>query len=99
VRKEWSDISFHEDRWEDKDAFYGQVLPYSDIEGSQPEELRGMSGGPVFSFYRENEILNIELEGIFDSYFKKTRQIRAEPTNRMLADLETWLIEINEQET
>ncbi|MEW6094671.1 MAG: hypothetical protein AB1531_11985, partial [Chloroflexota bacterium] len=72
VRKPWRDVSIHEDRWEDEDAFYGQLLPYSDVEGSQPEELRGMSGGPVFSFHRDGDILNIELEGIFDSYSKKT---------------------------
>ncbi len=98
MRKQWSEISFHEERWGDDAAFYGQLLPYSDIEGFQPEELRGMSGGPVFSFYRDNDFLNIELEGIFDSYVKKTRQIRAEPTDRMLANLEAWLDELQEKE-
>jgi hypothetical protein len=98
MKKQWKDTSFHEDRWGDSDAFYGQLLPYSDIEGSQPEELKGMSGDPVFSFYRENDFLNIELEGIFDSYVKKTRQIRAEPTDRILANLETWLEDLEERQ-
>lgn len=98
VKKQWKDISFHEERWEDDAAFYGQLLPYSDIEDSQPEELKGMSGGPVFSFYRDNEFLNIELEGIFDNYVKKNRQIRAEPTNRMLVNLEIWVDEFQEKE-
>ncbi len=91
VEKQWADISFHEKNWADSKAFYGQLLPYSDIEGSQPEDLRGMSGGPIFSFYRDEDFLNIELEGIFDSYHKNTSQVRAEPTDRLFASLEAWL--------
>jgi len=91
IKKPWEEISYHKKNWNDDAAFYGQILAYSDREDLQPDELIGMSGGPVFSFYRDQDILNIELEGIFDSYLKKSRQIRAEPTARMLAAMESWL--------
>jgi len=97
IKKPWEDISYHGGTWSDNNAFYGQILPYSDIDDSQPDELKGMSGGPVFSFYRENGFLNIELEGIFDSYHKRNRQIRAEPTDRMLSNLEIWVNELEEK--
>ena len=91
----WDDIFYHKDAWSDNAAFYGQILPFSDVDNSQPIELKGMSGGPIFSFYRETGFLNIELEGIFDSYHKRDRQIRAEPTDRMLANIEKWINELD----
>lgn len=93
----WKDISSHEKNWKDKEAFYAQILEYSDKEESQPDELKGMSGGPVFSFYRDQNFLNIKLEAIFDSYHKKTHQIRAEPIDRILINLESWVNELMER--
>jgi hypothetical protein len=60
IRKPWEEITHHEDNWSDSAAFYGQILAYSDIEDSQPNELKGMSGGPIFSFYRENGLAPIK---------------------------------------
>jgi hypothetical protein len=98
MKKPWEEISCHEQHWNDGAAFYGQILAYSDKEYSQPDELKGMSGGPIFSFYRDQDYLNIELEGIFDSYHKKSRQIRAEPTARILAAVEPWVNGMIEKE-
>lgn len=90
-RRAWEEMSRQDENWSDKEAFYGQVLPFSDIAGNQPSELIGMSGGPIFSFFHEGGIVNIELEAIFDSYLSVSRQIKGESVNRVFTDLDSWL--------
>jgi hypothetical protein len=92
--KTWEEISVHDGNWNDEAAFYGEIVPYIDILGGQPGELKGMSGGPIFSISREQDIVNIELEAIFDSYIKRSREIRAEPTSRVFLRLESWLSDL-----
>lgn len=72
--------------WNDPEAFYGQLLPFVDGQGYQPETIVGMSGGPLFSIDRdENDQFRYYLFGLQSSWLPKSRIIRGEPIQRMVA--------------
>jgi hypothetical protein len=78
--------------WDDQDAFYARVLDYTDDPGALPEDLRGMSGGPIFSFYRTDQgTLWVSLVAILASYSRPNREIRAEPIDRVINAVEQWI--------
>ncbi|MCI0399682.1 MAG: hypothetical protein L0332_10950 [Chloroflexi bacterium] len=66
--------------WSDPEAFYGQILSFADGTEYQPDDIRGMSGGPLLSVERDpsNEI-RYRLFGIQRSWLRDSRLIRAEP--------------------
>jgi hypothetical protein len=69
-----------------KDAFYGQILPFLDGEGYQPDTVSGMSGGPVFSVERDpREGIRYRLFGIQSTWWRESRVVRAESIGRILA--------------
>jgi hypothetical protein len=70
----------------DEGAFYGRLLPFLDGEGYQPDSIKGMSGGPVFSVERDPDgSVRYRLFGIQSSWWSKSRVIRAEPIHRIIA--------------
>jgi hypothetical protein len=78
--------------WDDPYAFYARFSDYTDRPRTLPQDLRGMSGGPVFSFYRTNEgSLWITLVAILASYSKSNREIRAEPIDRVIQAIGLWM--------
>lgn len=65
--------------WDDPDAFYGQLLPFSDKEGDQPGNIEGMSGGPIISVERDpTSGIRYRLVGIQRGWLKQERIIRGE---------------------
>ena len=76
--------------WSDSEAFYGQVLPFIDGGGFQPETIVGMSGGPLFSIERDkNDQFRYYLFGLQRSWLPDSRVIRAEPIQRMVAVMDS----------
>ena len=82
------DPPIREEFWDDPSAFYARIVDYTDHPGTQPEDIRGMSGGAIFSFSRFAQGLHITLEAIHSSYKKRERHIRGEPIDRVLAALD-----------
>ena len=71
--------------WNDPRAFYGGMLPYSDEPGHQPENIKGMSGGPLISIERTpNREFRYRLFGIQRSWDENTRSIRVEPIENII---------------
>jgi hypothetical protein len=71
--------------WNDTRAFYGRILPYSDEPGHQPENIKGMSGGPLISIERTpNREFRYRLFGIQRSWDESTRSIRVEPIKNII---------------
>lgn len=66
-------------------AFYGRILPFLDGEGYQPESIKGMSGGPVFSIERDaGGGTRYRLFGVQSSWWPESRVMLAEPIQRIL---------------
>lgn len=66
--------------WNHPEAFYGRIVPYSDESGHQPDNIKGMSGGPLISIERTpNQEVRYRLFGIQRSWDEDTRSIRVEP--------------------
>jgi hypothetical protein len=74
--------------WNDPGAFYGQILPFVDEPGYQPQNIEGMSGGPVFAIERDSGGIRYRLFGIQRSQDKDERLIRVEPIQRIIAIME-----------
>jgi hypothetical protein len=84
-----------DEHWDDPDAFYGEVLPYLGDESVHIDNFKGMSGGPILSFKQEGKDLYFVLEGIFASFMKSKKLIRAEPHQRVITKLKEWLSKID----
>ena len=75
--------------WNDPEAFYGQILPFSDTPAGQPDNIVGMSGGPVFSIERDPDgNLRYRLVGIQSRWLRPSRRVRAEPIHKIVAMME-----------
>lgn len=71
--------------WDDPEAFYGRILPFSDEAGNQPIDIIGMSGGPLLSIERDkSKQIRYRLFGIQRSWDKDTRSIRVEPIQNII---------------
>lgn len=72
--------------WEDKDAFYGQILSFIDNNPySQINDIDFMSGGPIISIERDAKHgFKYRLFAIQRGWLQKRRIIRAEPFNRIM---------------
>ncbi|MGB6065009.1 MAG: hypothetical protein WBG50_09380 [Desulfomonilaceae bacterium] len=78
--------------WSDSEAFYGQVLPFIDGGGFQPETIVGMSGGPLFSIERDkHDQFHYFLFGLQSSWLWKSRVICVEPIQRVVAVMNSML--------
>jgi hypothetical protein len=68
------------------EAFYGRSLPFLEGDDYQPESIKGMSGGPVFSVERDPDgRVRYRLYGIQSTWWSQSRVIRAEPIERIAA--------------
>jgi hypothetical protein len=72
--------------------FYGRILPFPDAIDAQPENIVGMSGGPLFSIHRnhrnqDGKTIGYHLVGIQRSWYKGERIIVAEPIKGINAAL------------
>lgn len=68
------------DFWRFPNAFYGRILRFSEDWLSQPSDISGMSGGPIFAVTRSPERrFQYYLVGIQGSWLSGSRYIRAEP--------------------
>jgi hypothetical protein len=71
--------------WNDPDAFYGEILPFVDAQVYQPNDIVGVSGGPLLSIERTSDgHLLYRLFGIQRSWDRDERLIRAEPIHRFV---------------
>lgn len=70
--------------WNDPEAFYGEILPYTGEQIDQPTDIRGMSGGPLFAFVREPEGVRYFLWGLQRSWDRRNRFVRCEPIDRIV---------------
>ncbi|MEQ9206263.1 MAG: hypothetical protein RLN78_02730 [Phycisphaerales bacterium] len=61
------------------DAFYGTVLDIYDESGNDLEDIRGMSGGPVYSIERIDGKIKYYLFAVQSCWLDKSRTIRATP--------------------
>jgi hypothetical protein len=70
--------------WDDPDSFYGQIVPFADHSGSQPQDIAFMSGGPIISVERDpNSGIRYRLFAIQRSWLKDKRVIRGEMLYRI----------------
>ena len=75
--------------WNDPDAFYGEILPFADKPAYQPDSIKGMSGGPLFSIERDPDgRIRYRLFGIQSSWLPSERKIRAEPISKIIGMME-----------
>lgn len=73
------------DFWNDPNAFYAKILPYSDVDGNQPESVVGMSGAPLLAVERDLQgRIRYQLIGVQSSWKKDERLIRVEPIWRLV---------------
>ena len=78
--------------WSDPEAFYGEILPYTDLPAFEVDDIKGMSGGPVLSVERTTEgRVAYRLVGIVHSWFRPKGLIRAEPIHKIAEALNAWL--------
>jgi hypothetical protein len=71
--------------WNDPEAFYGEILAFTDGPGYQPGDISGMSGGPVISLERDPDSgIRYRLFGVQRSWKSEERLIRAEPIHRII---------------
>jgi hypothetical protein len=72
--------------WGDLGAFYGEIMPYTGGKVSPDFSVKGMSGGPLFSVVRKPDGgLLYHLHGILRSWSERTRCVRCEPVDRLIA--------------
>lgn len=73
--------------WQDSEAFYGRIAPFADGLNSQPESIKGMSGGLVLSIERDRveDDVRFGLVGVQRSWLGADRLIRAEPMRRIMS--------------
>ena len=50
--------------WGHRDCFYGQLIPFINTNELLVSDIRGMSGGPIFSIHREQGKLVYRLQGM-----------------------------------
>ena len=80
------------DFWDDPEALYGQILPFVEGMDGQPNDIEGMSGGPVFSLERDaSGSIRYRLFGVQAFWEKNKRLIRAEPIQRVVERAEQWV--------
>lgn len=73
------------DFWNDPDAFYGQILSFSDKNGYQPHDITNMSGGPIISVERiKTSGISYRLFAIQRSWLPEKRIIRGEMLHRIM---------------
>ena len=77
--------------WNKTDSFFGQIRPFTDVAIKQPEDIKWMSGAPVFSVEREPGGIRYRLVGIQSSWVKSVRQIRAEPIHGIVSLIDDFL--------
>lgn len=70
--------------WDDPEAFYGEILPFSGIHVEQPRDIVGMSGAPLFAFRQEPGGVRYYLWGIQRSWHEGHRFVRCEPVDRII---------------
>lgn len=76
--------------WQDPEAFYGRIAPFADGLNSQPESIKGMSGGLVLSIERDRleDDVRFGLVGVQRSWLGADRLIRAEPMRRIMSRID-----------
>lgn len=91
-RIDYPDPHPNDEFWNDPEAFYGQILPYSDVPGHQPKDIDGMSGGPIYSIERDEDgRMQYWPFGIQRSWDRGKRSIRAEPIHRIISFIKRHL--------
>jgi hypothetical protein len=89
-------LSTPDQHWDDKSAFYGEILPYYGETDVYFDDYRGMSGGAVLSLRKTETNVQVFIEGIFASFQKDNKWIRAEPINLVILMLEEWIKNLNQ---
>lgn len=84
----------HIPEWTDKQAFYGKILPFTDLPEFEVDDAKGMSGGPILSVERDpSGRIRYRLVGIIQAWYRSESVIRAEPISRIASAISTWLDE------
>jgi hypothetical protein len=82
----------HIPEWTDEDAFYGKILPFTDLPKFEVDDAKGMSGGPILSVERDpSGRIRYRLVGIIQSWYQSESVIRAEPITKIASAISTWL--------
>jgi len=89
-------VSVRDEFWDDKNAFYGEIVAFERIEDPaqfQPSDIVGMSGGPLLSLERQLDgRIRYRLFGVLVSWNKRNRYVRVEPIQRIIDELvKPWL--------
>jgi hypothetical protein len=75
-----------DDFWDHPTGFYARVLPYSDGADDGPRDLRGTSGGPIFSIeVADDGSIEHRLFGIQVAWVQDKQVIRAESIEDIVA--------------
>ena len=76
--------------WRFPEGFYAQILPFADRPNGQPDDIAGMSGGPILSVERDSHAqLRYRLFGIHSAWLPRKRIIRAEPIHKVASIIDT----------
>ncbi len=87
-------------KWSDREAFYGEILPFTDNPKFEVDDIKGMSGGPILSVERDSKgRIGYRLVGIIQSWATAQSIIRAEPIHRVSQVIDEWLEEVNTAKT
>jgi hypothetical protein len=76
--------SEHGSFWDNPNAFYGRLLPFSDTGSRGVQLIEGMSGGPIFSLEPSGlERVTPRLIGVQSSWLPRQRTIRATSSSEL----------------
>ena len=77
--------------WDKKNAFYGKIIKYPDLEDFRIDDIVGMSGGPILSIERTSESkFAYRLVGIQVKWKPEMKIICAEPIESIALALSKW---------
>jgi hypothetical protein len=78
--------------WDNRNAFYGQIVRFPDMTNFRIDDIVGMSGGPILSIERTPEAkFAYRLAGIQVGWKPESEIVRAEPIDAIASVLADWL--------